>query len=438
MENNTEELVLKETPKYSKGEVLESMSKIAIDMIMESNYKFYFYVLNTLKKHVTLGVPTAGVSLVNGSSDDIIDFCVNFYVNPNFYMDLDENKKLGLFVHEMLHIVNRHIISNKDYSDHQLFNIAADMCINQYIKKDDLPEGGIFIDDYIAKGMPLYKHESTNYYYNMLKELEDKHERGGSGGTLSGVDTQDAYDHHKKYRNEELHIHKSHDGWKITDKYGNEIIEAHRKALEEMLGATIDEIVKDAKNMGIVPAGLEALLDELYKPAPDFAWKRMLRLFANNSKKTYLKTTMKRRSKRYGTIPGIKIKRKQHLMVAIDTSGSVPDAELSKFFAEIYHIYRAGASITIVECDAAISKVWEYKGRAPKTITGRGGTSFDEPIELAKKLRPDGLIYFTDGECYPPQGDPNCRTMWVVTSSGESIEKMKEDGFKGIMAKMSE
>lgn len=438
MENNTKTQELTQNIEYSKAEVMDAISSTSIQMIISDKYKFYFYVLNTLRKKITDAIPTAGVGLIGAETDDISDLNVMLAVNPNFYMNLNDRQRIGVLVHELLHVVNRHIITYSAYPDKELHNIAADMCINQYIDKQDLPEAGVFVDDYINKGLPLERYETTNYYYYMLKDLEEKHERGGSGGSLKDINTNEAYEHHKRYRSEELHIHKSHDGWKLTDKYGNELSEAQRKAIEEIIGSNINEIIKDAKNMGIVPAGLDVLLDELYKPAPDFAWKRMIRLFANNSKKTKIKTTMKKRSKRYGTIPGIKIQRKQHLMVAVDTSGSVSDSELSNFFAEIYHIYRAGVTITIVECDAAISKVWEYRGKAPKTISGRGGTDFNEPIELAKKLKPDGLIYFTDGECYPPKEDPNCRTMWVVTSNGASLESMKEEGFKGLMAKMNE
>jgi len=83
-----------------------------------------------------------------------------------------------------------------------------------------------------------------------------------------------------------------------------------------------------------LPSGLKELLDAILKDmAPKFNWRRILRLFAASSNSTYLKNTIRRPSKRYGTTPGIKVKRQQKLLLAIDTSGSVQKEEFLEFFA---------------------------------------------------------------------------------------------------------
>lgn len=74
------------------------------------------------------------------------------------------------------------------------------------------------------------------------------------------------------------------------------------------------------------------------------------------------KKTYQRESKRFNKTPGIKLKRKVQILVAIDTSGSIHNTELLDFFNEIHHIYKTKAKITIIECDSKIQSIWEYKG----------------------------------------------------------------------------
>ena len=129
-----------------------------------------------------------------------------------------------------------------------------------------------------------------------------------------------------------------------------------------------------------------------------------------SSRRTYLRNTLRRPSKRYGTTPGIKVRRRHQVIVAVDTSGSITDAMLSLVFAEIHQLYRQGAEITVVECDAAVHGTWAYRGEPPSSTGGGGGTAFDPAIAWANALprRPDALIYLTDGYAARPVLTPAC------------------------------
>ena len=61
------------------------------------------------------------------------------------------------------------------------------------------------------------------------------------------------------------------------------------------------------------------------------------------------------------------------MAVVVDTSGSVPDADLSRFFAEIHGMWRQGAEVDIIECDAQVQKSYPYRGQLPQTVAGRAG-----------------------------------------------------------------
>ena len=157
-------------------------------------------------------------------------------------------------------------------------------------------------------------------------------------------------------------------------------------------------------------------------------WRRALRIFSTNSRRTRVVHTMKRVSKRYGTRPGIKIKRFQKMAIAIDTSGSILDEYLSLFFSEIHGMWRQGAEIEIIECDAAVQRHYPYKGEFPKFVKGRGGTVFDPVFQFLKENRRmqfDGCIYFTDGYASEPTIKPPCKVFWLITPDGDIGDHLK-------------
>ena len=113
------------------------------------------------------------------------------------------------------------------------------------------------------------------------------------------------------------------------------------------------------------------------------------------------------------------MRRRQKLLIAIDTSGSVSKKELTRFFMELFHIYRAGSEIRVVECDAEVGHVYDYKGKVPEFVSGGGGTSFEPPVSYGNKVyRPDALIYFTDGYAPPPESNARFPILWVITALG--------------------
>ena len=93
------------------------------------------------------------------------------------------------------------------------------------------------------------------------------------------------------------------------------------------------------------------------------SWRRHLRLFAASSRRTRVVNTIKRVSKRYGTRPGIKIKRFQKILVSLATSGSIDIDALELFFGEVHGIWRNGADITVIECACLVPRVYPYRGK---------------------------------------------------------------------------
>lgn len=109
-------------------------------------------------------------------------------------------------------------------------------------------------------------------------------------------------------------------------------------------------------------------------------------------------------SRRYGfQYMGSKRDFATRLLVAIDVSGSVSDKQVSQALSIINRFFKYGVEcVDVIQFDAKIHGEVLSMKKARKTlkIEGRGGTSFQEPIDFCHNNRYDGLILITDG-CAP-------------------------------------
>ena len=198
------------------------------------------------------------------------------------------------------------------------------------------------------------------------------------------------------------------------------------EAEKQLINNQIDHIAKQTAEQvnkmapGKIPACLRDYIDELFKPKErHFNWKSYFRRMLGTVIDIELKKTRKKESIRFPDASGLKHKKKSNICIIVDTSGSVSDLELKDFFSEIYHVWKAGAEITIVENDAAIGRIYKYNGKWDGTVTGRGGTIFNEAVNWYNDHRRDfnTVIFFTDG-----YADVNLNiygeSIWVITSDG--------------------
>lgn len=112
----------------------------------------------------------------------------------------------------------------------------------------------------------------------------------------------------------------------------------------------------------------------------------------------------------------------EHVVVAVDTSGSVTEKELALFFPEIAGILEdvKPAHLTVIWCDAKVRRVDQpddvsdlIQLRA-KGAPGGGGTSFAPVFEHVKEMgvKPDALVYLTDGVGTFPKEEPGYPVLW--------------------------
>jgi predicted metal-dependent peptidase len=417
-----------ETPvQYNPQEILDELARISTKMMIGDksqgieNEPFYAHFFTGLVKRVSTEIDTLAVGYHNG--------LITFYVNAHFWKAHLPTMffRLGGVKHEILHIVFRHIFRGRQFSHKAIFNIAADIIVNQYIDRRFLIDGAVFSDKFPELNLEPDQH--INYYYNALlglfKQFSDC------------PDTEEAQNNQswqalKGFLDENDLNQRKHALWKKIDDLSN----AEKDIIEAAIGQTLENTLNRVRDYGSLPAGLQQYLHEFQlSQTPAVNWRRILRLFANSSSKTRLKNTLRCPSKRYGTNPGIKVKKKQKILVALDTSGSISQEELQAFFNEVYHIWKQGAEIQIAECDTEIGKIYKYAGKIPQSVTGGGGTAFEAPLKFANETyHPDAIIYFTDGYGPNPTVHSNCPILWLLSKNGANPDYIQ--AFQGRKLKM--
>ncbi len=175
-----------------------------------------------------------------------------------------------------------------------------------------------------------------------------------------------------------------------------------------------------ARQAGKLSQSLMRLVDHLL--APQLPWRALLaRYMMNAARDDY---SFQRTSRREGAalMPRL-YSQSVNVVVALDTSGSVTEAELQEFLTEIDALKgQVRADITLHACDDKMDAAgpWKYAMWEPLTlppgISGGGGTDFRPVFDWVNRdrLNPDLLVYFTDAEGEFPKQEPPYPVIWLV------------------------
>lgn len=421
----------------------ETLSKTTKDLMLKEPYYGIFLIM--LNKLWSSRVPTAGVSKMG----------INYQleINEDFWDKLPDAHKMGVLKHELLHIAFGHLSMYFKFSDKKRANVAMDMEINQYIQNgwlpgDDMtadqykqlvdgikanvtqaleagtmtqeqanaefekiPPRGVIFADYADQGWDA--KAGSRYYYDKLKEAQDKKDQQGTTGNQALDQLLDDMQNGNT---------PDHSTWEEFDN----LSEAEQKLLDKQVQKLLSDAKEQTiKKQGTVPGEIEGLIEIEEIVPPKFDWRGYIRRFTGVSTRVFTKKIRRKENRRFSENPGLKLKMRQHMLLAIDTSGSVSNDELMEFMNEIHHIYKAGVDITIVQCDTRITSIEKYNGNWDMAIHGRGGTYFDPVIEYFNEHIKEftSLVYFTDGEA-SASIKPKGNTLWVLSERSHMNEDL--------------
>ncbi|MBN1674740.1 MAG: hypothetical protein JXR37_27090 [Kiritimatiellae bacterium] len=361
-------------------------------------YPYYAFVLAKLLPVVDPSVAVMGVS-AHGP---------RFYlhVNPEFFTAHPDCVK-GVLLHEVHHLVLGHLTDLKfqGLAHPDLLELAMEMAANEYITVP-LPGEPVRWEAFARFG--LAANQSTIVRYERLVQAR----RDG----FEPLDVPRAWvDQHLPngvaalFPDAPSPAPGAHD--RVRRLIADAVEEAHR-----------DPGVKGGRLAGKVPGNLlEELAGTEKEPDRYMDWRAAIQMFVGLVRTpvhTYARPS-RRCPEKVGVIPGRIYYPGQAdhpaLLVAIDTSGSMSAAELAEVARHLM-LLRDLVTMTVVECDVRIQRVYPFSG-AITAMLGRGGTDL-RPVftpEFLSQHRADGVIYFTDGWGPYPEQDPGIPTLWVLT-----------------------
>lgn len=185
--------------------------------------------------------------------------------------------------------------------------------------------------------------------------------------------------------------------------------EKHRDLAElwdedDMTVQLINGIISSTKQWGSIPGNLAELLTSSLKAKIN--WRNIFAGFRASIISSKRKLTRMRPNRRTGFDNMGSVRHfDTKLLVAVDVSGSISTESLQYFYGVINSAFRYGfESIDVIQFDHGVRAVHSLKKVVKDiAILGRGGTSFQEPVDYAHENGYDGLVMLTDGYAPPPR-----------------------------------
>lgn len=144
----------------------------ALKRKMLVKYPFFGSVVASVGYKENKDIPTAGT---DGET---------IYYNPEYLESLSVEEQTFIFAHEVCHIAFNHILRSEG-KDPELWNIATDGVINQFLKRDGLKmaKGGVDIAEAI-------NYDAEQLYEKLLQEKQQRQQQNGQGNGQSGQGNQ--------------------------------------------------------------------------------------------------------------------------------------------------------------------------------------------------------------------------------------------------------
>jgi predicted metal-dependent peptidase len=185
---------------------------------------------------------------------------------------------------------------------------------------------------------------------------------------------------------------------------------------DELTVQMINEVINTTKSWGSLGGNFAELLQASVKAKIN--WRNIFAGFRASIISSKRKLTRMKPNRRTGFDNMGSVRRfDTKLLVAVDVSGSISTDSLKYFYGVINSAFRYGfESIDVIQFDCGVRAVHNLKKVIKDVaIVGRGGTSFQEPIDYAHENGYDGLVVLTDGYAPEPTIPDGFRTgiLWV-------------------------
>lgn len=323
------------------------------------------------------------------------------------FSTLSSSQQEALLEHLLKHLLHLHPLRRRGRNRHD-WDVACDLAINPTI--DNLPPGALLPED-----CRLPPDLSAEEYYDLIVPPFDTGNLEGSG---FGSAEQESDGAAGAGRGKSLHdavTLDDHAPWQDADS-------TPLSLAEEMVRSMARDALRGSD--GEMPADVREVVSGLLQPVP-IPWRQVLRQFVATAGRTGRSGTWLREHRRFcHQTPGIRKKRRLHLLVGVDVSDSTNIVELREAFAaELLNLARGReCTITVLYANSRIQRIERLNGASfvAHRHDGGGFTDLRPVFAYAHTLhpRPAAVVYLTDGIGPVPE-QMEFPTLWVLTKDGE-------------------
>ena len=371
------------------------LKKVKIALMRNPLFALYQGVMMVGKTTLRDDIPTAAT---NGR-DEIY--------GRQFIKELSEKELAFVVMHECMHKTYRHLTTwTKLHAENpMLTNAACDYVIN--LKLRDIDPEGKYIAMPMKDGKPFglidekYRGMNTKQVFDALKQ-------DGMGGG-------EGFDEHDWDGAEEM-----------TDEQKEELVKEIDRAIRQGQIA--------AKKVGKGAGGRDLELEGLMEPKVD--WREVLREFVKSICNAKDASSWRRVNRRFvGSdiyLPTLIGERVGHIVIGIDTSGSIGGKELSDFLSEVKGIADEvrPEKVDLLYWDCEVAAHEEYDEYSVANIVsstkprGGGGTSPSCVTAYLKDkgIKPECVIMLSDGYVGNDWGGEwPCPVLWCLVGGNDDV-----------------
>ena len=385
-----------------RSKIERRVKKAKITLMRKPEFALWSGIMMVGKTEVRDGFPSAAT---NGR-DEIY--------GTEFVDGLTDKELMFVVLHENLHKAFRHLIIWKKLHDQdaRLANMACDYVINLILHNTDPNEQTIAIPRKDGEIYGLldtkYKGLNTKQVFDLLKQEQDEGSDGQQKSDgLSGLDGFDEHD------------------WEGAQELTQEEV----KELEREVDQALRQGQMTAQKLAGKGAGnMHRELGDLLEPQVD--WREVLREFVNATCNAKDASSWRRINRRYLSMdmymPSLIGERVGHIVVGVDTSGSIGQHEISVFLSEVKAIAETvnPEKVDLIYWDHEVAGHEEYDSATLTTLEDstkpRGGGGTDPTCVHSymqdKNIDPDCIIMLTDGFIHNWGNEWAKPILWVITS----------------------
>ena len=352
-----------------------------------------------------------------------------------------ESELRSLVLHENLHVALKQIPRHRDLlHDNTILNYAMDFVVNDVIKNTVGTVGHnkeplVTLDDGSWIYHPMFHNWSVRRVYEYLKKRKEELDKADQDGnqpqpcpqqnnSSTNGEGKNETDIDEALRN----MDKGKDDHVFTEV--KEMTTEELKELEDKVDRALRQGGMLAGRMG---ASIPRVIGELLETKVD--WREVFREFVQSAMRGKDEYTWRKMNKSYLAnnmyLPSMHSETMGELVVAIDTSGSIDNEQISEFASELASICETCSpdKVRVLWWDTKVHGEQVFEGNyddiakmlKPK---GGGGTHVGcvSDYIIKSSINAEALVIFTDGYVENnPKWEVTTPTMWFVTQNSSFV-----------------